>query len=180
MTEKIPRLEVLARAKSALGRRTTYVMGAGGRNPGAELPSMRVVHEEGMVDGCDCSGFVAWCLGVDRYLPAWMPHYENGDWFETTAVFRDARAPWGFVADVPWQAAQIADVLVWGDRKGTDGKHHQGHIGLVSEVDDKGPLSVIHCSLGEYRKTGDAIAETDCGIFARNGAIVAMCEWVTA
>lgn len=176
--------EAVARARSAIGKGTTYAIGAGGRHPDAVHPGMQV---EGVPDSphsllCDCSGFVAWCLGVDRYLPNdGIKTSPFGDWFETTALAQDAKSPpgIGFVDEVPWADAKPADMLVWGDRKGTDGKVHQGHVGLVCSIGPKGPETVAHCSLGNFHATGDAIQETDCGIFVRNGAIVARVAWIT-
>lgn len=160
--QHLTRSAIVARARAAIARGTVYKLGAGGRlkNPGvgAEL---------------DCSGFVAVALGVDRYLEPWLPHYEGGDWLETSALVRDAQSPWGFVAAVPWTEARPGDLLVWGDR----GKG-QGHVGIVATSGPVGPLTVVHCSNGNFKKTGDAIRETDSGIFARNGAIVARVAWV--
>lgn len=157
------RHEVVARAREAIGKGTAYKLGAGGRlkNPGigSEL---------------DCSGFAAVVLGVDRYLEPWLPHYEGGDWLETSALVRDAQSPWGFVTEVPWLEAKPGDLLVWGDR----GKG-QGHVGVVVSVDASGPKTVVHCSSGNWRTTGDAIRETTASIFQRNGAIVARVAWVT-
>jgi cell wall-associated NlpC family hydrolase len=140
---------------------------------------MRVAHEQGLVEGCDCSGFVAWCLGVDRYLATQFPHYEMGQWFETSAVYKDAKSPFGFVTEVPWKASLPGDVLVYGDRKDSAGKVRQGHIGIVSEVTDQGPVSVVHCSLGNWKREGDAIWETDCTPFIAGQAITAAVAWVT-
>jgi len=173
------RAAVLARARSAIGNGVVYVLGAGGRTPGSTSPAARITSEAGVAAGCDCSGFVAWCLGVDRYLPTWLPHYLGGEWFETTAVFRDAKSPYGFVSEVPWAAALPGDVIVYGDHRDAAGVTHEGHIGLVSEVTENGPVSVIHCSLGNFHKTGDAIQETDPSVFIAGKAVTAAVAWVT-
>jgi cell wall-associated NlpC family hydrolase len=166
MTAPIPqkptRSAIVARARAAIGKGTAYKLGAGGRlkNPGvgSEL---------------DCSGFVAVVLGVDRYLEPWLPHYEGGDWLETSALVRDAQSPWGFVAHQLWADAKPGDLVVWGDRG-----HGQGHVGIVATVDSAGPKTVVHCSAGNYRTSGDAIRETSASLFQRNGAIVARVAWV--
>lgn len=165
----LTRQQVVERARSACGKGIHYKLGAGGRDPHRPLPA---------ADGlCDCSGFVAWCLGIDRFIPnALLPHLpDGGDWFETTAVYRDARSPFGFVDEVPWRAAQIGDLVVWPDRG-----RKQGHIGIVTMVSTagEGPVLVVHCSVGNDRK-GDAIAETSSDIFFNNGAIGARVRWVT-
>lgn len=126
--------------------------------------------------GCDCSGFVAWCLGVSRMLaknPGLATLYPFGGWFETSAVARDARSQFGFVDEVPWASALPGDILVWGDHDG-----HQGHIGLIATVDENGPLTVVHCSSGNWRKHGDAVQETDVEIFRANKAIAAEVAWI--
>jgi hypothetical protein len=122
---------------------------------------------------CDCSGFVAWCLGVSRQTNNPWYRSQNGGWFETTAVFKDCGTPFGFVDGVPWTRAEPGMLVVWGDHDG-----HQGHIGIVSEVDAEGPAKVVHCSSSNWRALGDAIAETDSGIFKHNNALVARVAWV--
>jgi len=161
--------EVVVRARVCIGRGCVYALGHGGMHPAAMYP-----WPTGMPNlGCDCSGFVAWCLGVSRMLTKDHPHYEFGGWFETSAVFRDARSEFGFVNEILWTLAQPGDILVWGDHDG-----HQGHIGIVSESDGSGPTKVIHCSKGNWRDTGDAIQETDVHLFKTNGAIAAEVAWV--
>lgn len=162
--------EAVTRARGAIGHGCVYALGKGGMHPDALHP-----WPPGMPNlGCDCSGFVAWALGVSRYLTKNHPHYEFGGWFETSAVYRDAKSPFGFVAEVLWAEARPGDILVWGDHAG-----HQGHIGLISEADEHGPTKVIHCSKGNWRTTGDAIQETDVDIFRRNLAVAAQVAWVT-
>lgn len=156
---------VVARARGAVGAGTHYELGAGGRDPRTTRPGPK----------CDCSGFAAWCLGVDRYLPnAGVPHLPDGEWLETTALFRDARSPFGFVTDVAWTAAQPGDLLVWPDA----GKR-QGHVGVVSAAKPGvGPRLVVHCAVSNERRTGDAVAETGSELFERAGAIAVRVAWV--
>ncbi len=40
-----------------------------------------------------------------------------------------------------------------------------GHTGIITETNLTGPQKVIHCSLGNMNKFGDAIAETDLSVF---------------
>jgi cell wall-associated NlpC family hydrolase len=159
----------VARALSARGFATRYKLGAGGRDPMLKHPGARVA---GALE-CDCSGFAAWCVGVDRYLPnGAVPHLPGGEWFETSALVRDARSPFGFVAEVPWTAALPGDLVVYGDSRG-----RQGHVGVVVESDFTGPTQVAHCSTGNARR-GDAIAVTGPEVFIRGGALVARVAWV--
>lgn len=162
---RLSRGEVIARALSAVGAHTAYALGAGGRNPRAKRPAV--------MGECDCSGYAAWCLGVDRYLPnGAIPHLPGGEWFETSNLYRDARSPFGFVAQVDWEMALPGDLLVF-----PDVGQKQGHVGVVVEVDAKGPTRVAHCSTSNA-KHGDAIAVTGPEVFVRNRAIVARVQWV--
>lgn len=165
----LTRAQVLARARSAIGRQTVYQLGAGGRDPNTAHPGDLVAgHLE-----CDCTGMGAWAFGVRRFVESWNPLYEGGDWFESRTLERDARSPWGFIAEVPWLQARPGDVLVWGDRPGS-----QGHFGIVATVDVRGPLSVIHCSSGNFRGTGDAIQETPPDLFRKKAALAGVIAWV--
>jgi hypothetical protein len=122
---------------------------------------------------CDCSGFVAWCLGVSRKLVG-NPYYANlnGGWFETSAVYRDARSPLGMVEEV--SIPKPGDIIVWPDRP-----PNQGHIGIISRVNEAGhPTTVIHCSKGNQKEYGDAIQENDSLLFFNHGAICAKVAWV--
>lgn len=158
------RKQVVDRARSAIGRPTIYSLGAGGRAPQLRLPDVKL----------DCSGFVAWAMGVDRYLPnGAIPHLPGGDWLECSNVYEDAKTPLGFAAEVPWNLVMPGDVLVWPDRG-----DKQGHIGIVTLSNELGPIAVIHCSAGNYRNDGDAIQETDATLFKKNGAIAARIAWV--
>lgn len=159
--------EVVDRARSQIRLGTTYVLGKGGFNP-------RGVRAANSAHACDCSGFASWCLGVSRKTD--NPFYQkfNGGWFETTAIVRDALAQGvGMFDDVPWGDAKPGMLVVWGDSGG-----HQGHVGVVSEVDEKGPTRVVHCSSGNFRNFGDAICETSSQLFKDHSALVARCAWV--
>ena len=156
---------VIDRARSVVGTPCVYALREGGRDPFAAHPGAK----------CDCSGFVAWCYGVDRFLDnAGVPHLDGRPWFETTTIAADAISPFGFVAEIDWTNALPGDLLVWGDRNGK-----QGHIGIVSVVGDDGPSRVIHCSSGNFKLRGKAILDTDVAIFKRNRAIAARVAWVS-
>jgi hypothetical protein len=160
----VSRGDVLLRAQMSVGT-GTYGLGKGGRKPLYHFPwspddTKRLV---------DCSGFVAWCLGVDRHFD--FDGDGQREWLETTAVYNDATG-----AQLRFERvddAEEADVIVYPDRK-IEGKRHEGHIGIVSRVSEDGSVAaVIHCSTGNQRKTGNAIAETNPRVFQLNGAIVA-------
>ena len=164
--------QVLVRARSALGHKCIYVLGAGGMRPDFPHPWTDTM-------GCDCSGFAAWCIGVSRYVSAKNPLVGvfDGEWLETTKIFRDATAasPGAFV-QIPWEHASASDLLVY-----PDSPAGQGHIGVVGAVDEGRPMTVIHCSSSNWKKFGDAIQETPIAEFwHKHGAIVARCSLVVA
>lgn len=164
----LSRGDVVARALAAVGFGTRYKLGKGGRDPAAAHPAQ---------DGaCDCSGFAAWCVGVDRFLPngaiPGLPADER--WFETSALYADARSPWGFVAEVPWIEAREGDLLVWPDQGS-----RQGHVGVITAAGLEGPTKVAHCASSNWRNEGDAIRETGVGLFLKAGAIAARVRWVS-
>lgn len=154
-------LEVVDRARSAIGKGCIYRLGKGGYTPTNLVPWSKQFE-------CDCSGFVSWCLGVSRKTDnPWYVRF-NGGWLETSAIVRDATSPFGVFTEVARYDALPGDLLVWGDAGGA-----QGHVGIVS-----GPTTIIHCSKGNWTRTQDAIRETDMTIFDSHKAIAARCAWV--
>lgn len=129
--------------------RTKYVLGAGGMDP--HLPSPGGI--------CDCSGFVAWCLGLSR-----KPKPSRPWWIETTAMVRDAtgqKAVFAFL-DGP----EPGCVVVYGDKGG-----HQGHTGIVTVVRSPRDYDVVDCSSGSWKREQDAIVEHTGIVFRQHGAI---------
>ncbi len=153
--------ELLARARYASGKKIEYKLGKGGMKPKADLP-------DAGSGQCDCSGYVAWCLGISRMTD--NPFYQNanGGWIETTAVHKDILSNTGLFTQCE---AQPGCIVVYGDSNGG-----QGHIGLVTSVtitDGKKVASkVIHCSSGNWKRNGDAILETVATVFTGNASSV--------
>jgi hypothetical protein len=78
----------------------------------------------------------------------------------TTSIVEDSKSPDGLFTLTP--KPKPGDVIVYPWKNG-----RPGHIGLIKEVNAKGiPVSVIHCSSGNYRKTGDAIQVTPPVVWA--------------
>ena len=151
---------LLARAMSGLNKGTVYV------SPG-KMPSFDAVawpeHAEN-----DCSGFVDWCLRFSADRKVDHPLYKriNGGWFETTAIYADGNASVGFFSQS--SDGKPGSLLVYPDYVGANGKHHDGHIGIVLEANGPGIAGItkiIHCSLGGYRTKGDAVQITDSKIW---------------
>lgn len=137
----------LARAEYALEHagNVVYKLGRGGFDPKLKLPG----------NPLDCSGFIAWdfMVGRDRKNTWWtrLPIFRASHWFETSNVYRDAISGRKDSVFVRLPGLEVGAALVYPD-KGS----HSGHIALISEI--KNGLPVIYdCSLGSYRRTGNAL-----------------------
>jgi hypothetical protein len=153
----ITRQEIVLHARTMIGLKTVYLLGAGGMHPDALHPwdNERGRHS-------DCSGFVAWCCGYSRFTHDPFYTNRNGGWINTDAIVADGANPGGLFTRV--DRAQPGDIIVFPG--GVPG-HSIGHVGVISQVDASGkPTRVIHCSGGNYRTTGDAVQETPPDVFA--------------
>lgn len=156
----LTREQVVTRARAACGKNMQYVLGHGGMYPENDQPSKPEI-------GCDCSGMALWAVGTSRYHPEdpWFKATRGG-WIDTTTIVLDCQTSYGLFSAVDWAEAKPGDLLVYGDTpKG------QGHVGVVTEVDESGPVRVVHCSKGNAKTLGDAIAETDVKVFKRRGIV---------
>lgn len=112
---------------------------------------------------CDCSGYVCWALGISRQ--ATNPLYAdfNGGWINTDAMCMDGERTSGFFESI--EAAKPGALIIYpGGKKGV------GHVGIVTQVLKGAAIKVLHCSAGNYRKLGDAIAETGPEVWKRDDA----------
>lgn len=153
----------ITRAMSGIDKKTSY------KSPG-KMPSFDASSWPERAK-CDCSGFVDWCLRFSPNRKVDHPLYlkTNGGWFETTAIHADGLATVGYFSRI--ENAKPGAMLVYPDYVGPDKTKHDGHIGIVLEVNGKGVSGVtriIHCSLGAFNKKGDAIEVTDSSIWQRN------------
>ncbi len=138
----------LKRALRCIGKGVRYKLGKGGIDP-----------TKPMRDKCDCSGFVAWAIGIPRELPP-----GSGKWLQTTSYWQGGRpAGDGLFDGIDEARSEPGDIIVYPDRGS-----RQGHMGIVSAVRDGNVIKVIHCSTGNDRSTGDAIQETAPTVFERN------------
>lgn len=144
------------RARSAIGRGTRYKLSKGGFHPFDALPTK---------DGhCDCSGFVAWAIGMDRWQGRHTkPWSAQIPWIETTAIVQDAKGKQRLFKQI--ERPVPGCIVVYGDRIG-----RQGHVGLVDSVRSATDFDVIHCSVGNDR-SGDAIQRTNGRLFVKAKAI---------
>jgi hypothetical protein len=138
---------VLARANAAVSQGIRYKLGKGGMNPGSPTPG-----DDGL---CDCSGFVAWCLGMSRHTSERFYVNFNGGWIETTAVWTDVGRAVGIFDEA---SKRPGAVVVYPDEHG-----HEGHIGIIIDAN-----SVVHCSRGNDTQYGNAIQITPLGVFSNN------------
>lgn len=139
----------LQRARTGLEQTTTYVLGQGGFDPTKMLTTK-----------CDCSGFIAWSIGIPREFPPGSNRWLDTDayWNGGGAAAKAAGFP--LLQNVAAADAEPGDLIVYPDQGGK-----QGHIGIISGVDNHGELKVIHCSKGNFRKFGDATRETDSAVW---------------
>jgi hypothetical protein len=137
--------QTLDRAHTALNKKTIYKLGQGGLNPLNALTSK-----------CDCSGFIAWAIAIPRELPP-----GSNKWLSTDEYWAGGKPlKNGLFLQVDIKDALAGDLMVYPDQGG-----HQGHIGLINQVDNNMPTFIIHCSLGNYTNFGDAIRITSPSVF---------------
>lgn len=140
------------RARGAVGRGTRYTLGQGGYSPMDPLPTRN--------GQCDCSGFVAWCIGMDRWQGRHKKPWKSLiPWIETTAIVKDAKGAQKLFTTI--ETPVPGCLVVYGDRFGK-----QGHVGIVDNVTSKTVFEVVHCSKGNDR-AGDAIQRTSGALFVR-------------
>jgi len=139
--------QTLSRARSGLGRHTEYKLGQGGFDPTRPLTAK-----------CDCSGFVAWAIGIPRELPP-----GSNRWLDTDAYHDGGGSVGaGLFTRVQTSQALPGDIFVYPDGAGG---HSQGHMGILTQVAASGPTSITHCSLGGWSNHGDAVRETGTEIW---------------
>lgn len=119
-----------------------YKLGQGGMDPRSDSPG-------DPNNQCDCSGFVAWCLGMSR-----RPKPSRRWWMNTDHTHRDAtRAQTVFVEiDKP-----VVGCIVVYPGSVRLGRWSFGHMGIVTRVSQSGDYTVTDCASGPYRRLGAAI-----------------------
>ena len=123
------REEIVRRGRSALSRNLRYGLGRGGYRPTAPHPD-----QEGF---CDCTGFVAWALGISRDQGTAFP----GRWIETSRMHRDAVSTRRYFTLLGWREALPGDLLLY-----PDSEDSEGHVGIITSVGPEGPERVLHCN----------------------------------
>jgi hypothetical protein len=157
----------LARARACVGYPAVYKLGKGGYTPAAAIPFqrfMRLLPFPKSMLGCDCSGFIAWCLGVardpkGRHDTAWPM------WFETTNIVSDAKGKQRRFVPVAFKDAVVGDLIVYPDHKDAKGAYREGHIAIIAD-----PLArtIIDCSSSVSKAKGFAVSERSGAFFWTN------------
>jgi hypothetical protein len=146
----------LARARSMVGK-GRYCLGAGGKRPDADHPwstcakPSQHAHRDLGTSFSDCSGFTNWCHRLPRHDKA------NDVWLNSDEIERRGKAQ-----GIAWKDALPGDVVAYGNGKAI------GHVGIVSEVDDAGPVKVIHCQASKK----PAVIETSADLFVHKKAVI--------
>lgn len=153
----------VARARRYVGR-GHFLRGAGGRSPAAEGPEGPVGPVNGRV-GCDGPGFVAWCLGYDRYQPGFAGGW---DWVGPDSMILEAESSGRWFR--PLGGPEVGALIVYPSIElARDGRTDRpGHVGLIAATPPAwtreearwAALRVIHCAASLQRRYGHAIDET--------------------
>lgn len=137
--------QTIQRAYSALDFTTQYKLGEGGFNPIIPLTPQ-----------CDCSGFIAWVIGIPREFPP-----GSNRWLSTTEYWTGGSPVLaGLLSQVELHQTQVGDLLVYPHHNG-----QVGHIALVNEVKFSQPVQILHCSSGNYKNFGNAVKITSTAVF---------------
>jgi len=139
----------LQRARTGLEETTTYILGQGGFDPTKPLTQK-----------CDCSGFVAWAIGIPREFPPGSTRWLDTDAYWNGGGAAAHAAGFPLLRNITPADAEPGDLIVYPDQGS-----HQGHMGMISGVDQDGELKVIHCSKGNFTHFGDATRETDSAVW---------------
>lgn len=145
--------DIINKARSVIGKRIVYKLGAGGMDEKYPLPTKN--------GECDCSGFVCWVLGLSRKTK--IPFYQPGGWIYTDSMVEDINRNAGIFDRLT--VPEVGCIVVYGAGK------EIGHVGFISEVENGKMKKVIHCSSGNYKSFKDAIQETSPKVFERADAL---------
>lgn len=156
--------EIVARAMSQVGRPIRYELGAGGRRWDLSTPAPSGV--------LDCSGLANWARGADR-----------GRW-NTDAIYADANGRQEqFCRPLDVQPGDFCVYKGLFETTPVLRRIRPGHIGIVVDTSglvgtwaaddaDWRAIRVVHCSMGNWKRFGFAVAESDGSIWRKRGIVV--------
>lgn len=133
---------ILSKANFAIRKGTRYKLGAGGYDPNAPLP-----HDANRY--CDCTGFVAWALGIDRRRS------RNGVVeVQSDALVIEANKPNGNVLKLakPEPGCVLVYGGIWLGKPLASVRVRPGHAAIYA-----GGGMLIDCGSTPYRREGQAI-----------------------
>lgn len=169
-SELLPALKAVIRARSLVGQ-GRYVAGAGGHDASARSPDSIV----GARRGCDYAGFLAWCLGYDRYQRGFTP---GSDWVNADSMIceADTLGAWFRPLVAPEIGAVMAYCSIELERDGR--LDRAGHAALIVRLPDRwssgesewAAMRIVHCSPSVHRRTGHAIDETHAVAWAHRAS----------
>lgn len=136
--------EILERARRHLNIKVRYRLGGG----------KHVARGDDCLDdagAADCSAFVLWCLGIDKYRPD-DPALHPREWINTDVMCNVELLHLFVRTDLAHPGA----VVVY-PRRGP----RYGHCGILTETPNADEWRIIHCSSGNFRRYGSAVRETE-------------------
>jgi hypothetical protein len=176
------RATMIERALSQVDLGTKYAMGGGDLAPVDDS----VRDAKGY---SDCSAFVCWALGIPRRSPFEWTRKLNGGWYNTSAIWWDAiKEASGYFRPAPriepgvvlvYPAASLlarAGFSIEGFAANDPAFKHPpriGHCGIVVAGTSLETARVVHCSAGNFKRSGDAIQVTGPKVFHVLGVIAA-------
>jgi hypothetical protein len=130
----------------------------------AGLQRLGMAPEQLPRSACDCSGFVAWCLGLPRHP---MALDGRGDqWLYTDSIHADALGR--RQAFTALETAQVGALLVF---PSAGRARPVGHVAWITDVADGRATRILHCAPQNFEaepapgRPRNAIAETDTAVF---------------
>lgn len=143
---EITRAGAVSRAvQAASDRGYAYKLGAGARNP--EAPDCYSTKTYGGRRAVDCSGYISWCLGFDKFVGYSVPigpREEDEVWVYTDTIQQDAILTNGYFPRHgfsrkfrllrPGETVLPGDVVVYDSRYPSGGERIPGHCGIITEV----------------------------------------------
>ena len=150
-----------------------YRLGYGGKDPLRPHPGESSYGNRTWT--CDCSGFVAWCLGTPRHNKD-FPHWGGSISTDSIVEASDSKTGWFSRPETP----NPGDLVVYPGRYLLGVRVGVGHVGLIVAVDPgfvslgstPQSLRVVHCSMGHQKSKGFAIALDDASPWRKRGRVV--------
>lgn len=142
------RTQAIGRAVDMINYPSRYHLGSGGSDPGAI--SCFVASTDG-VGQCDCSGFVAWCLGYDRWQKRLYSDRDLGEYVSTDSMVEDANRHQILFRRT--SNPRAGDLICYPGKRNHGRRVHIGHVGILIQPPNAPGPSVIDCASGKDRRS---------------------------